>query len=387
MMNRLKGMTWNHERGIAPLVKASALFKESCGTEIIWDARSLSDFELLPLEKLSKQYDLIMIDHPHIGIAHEEELLLPLEEYLPETFLKVQKEGSVGLSYASYHWKGHQYAVPLDAAAQVSAYREEFLHGRIPASWNEVLELAAALPDGKKMGIPFVPVHAFSSFFSLCSQLAGHSVWCDGENLDEEIGGRALELLGDIVRNSHIASADMDPIQMLESMMWGDEIVYCPLVYGYSNYARKGYGSHIIKFADMPGKEGEPRGSMIGGVGLAVSARCVHIDTAIEFLMMVADPEFQTHEFFMAGGQPGHMAAWEAISVNKASNNFFRNTLQTLKMGSMRPRFAGYIDFQAEAGKRIRSFILDGSGNQKTFIRELNELMKECRENRGIRKK
>lgn len=104
---QLRGMTWKHERGVNPLLAASRDFAAiHPDVSIEWDARSLADFEQYPLEKLADRYDLIMIDHPHIGTAVKGGLLLPLGSLLPEAFLRGQEEGSVGQSYASYTWEG-----------------------------------------------------------------------------------------------------------------------------------------------------------------------------------------------------------------------------------------------------------------------------------------
>ena len=63
----LKGMTWSHPRGYDPLVACSAIWKEKTGVAIAWDKRSLQDFESFPVEQLARAYDLIVIDHPHVG--------------------------------------------------------------------------------------------------------------------------------------------------------------------------------------------------------------------------------------------------------------------------------------------------------------------------------
>ena len=64
---RLKGMTWSHPRGFDPLVACAAAWREATGVEIVWDKRSLQDFESYPVEELARRYDLIVIDHPHVG--------------------------------------------------------------------------------------------------------------------------------------------------------------------------------------------------------------------------------------------------------------------------------------------------------------------------------
>ncbi|TIU26397.1 MAG: carbohydrate ABC transporter substrate-binding protein, partial [Mesorhizobium sp.] len=63
----LKGMTWNHPRGYDPMVACSRLWQEKTGVSIEWEKRSLQDFESFSVEELARAYDLIVIDHPHVG--------------------------------------------------------------------------------------------------------------------------------------------------------------------------------------------------------------------------------------------------------------------------------------------------------------------------------
>ncbi len=384
----LKGMTWAHARGLNPLVAASEIFAKDHNVEISWEARSLSDFELFPMDQLAAEYDMIMIDHPHIGVSHAESLLTPLDGLLPDELLKDQEDNSVGQSYNSYHWEGHQYALPIDAAAQVGALRADLLakSGQItPATWAEVFDLAQKCPG--QVAIPFVPVHAYSSFFTLCSHFGDKKFWSDGSALEEEVGEQTLDLLISLLKVAHSESKDMDPINMLDKMCRTDEILYSPLVYGYSNYAQSGYADYVVEFCNMPifddadSKfcQSTPNGSMIGGVGLAMSTQCKNVDAALEFMKFVAPADAQRTMLFDNGGQPGHRVAWEDQHVNEVSHNFYKGTLDTLMLGSLRPRFNGYVDFQAEAGARIRAFVLDGTGDKKAFVRELNELINSHR--------
>jgi multiple sugar transport system substrate-binding protein len=372
-------MTWNHERGIRPLEAASAVFaSKHPDVRIEWDARSLSDFEQYPLELLADRYDLIMIDHPHLGAAVRQDLLLPLNSWLSADFLSDQAANSVGQSYSSYTWGDCQLALPLDAAAQVGAYRADLLerHGlAIPKTWEEVSSLAQALPNGVSIGLPFVPVHAFASFFTLSSQHAGLQFWRDGSPLELETGEYALETLRELASYMHPMSANEDPIAMLQRMGETDEVAYSPLVYGYSNYAREGFVTNPIKFANIPSENGQSKGSMIGGVGLAVSQRCRNPEIAIQFVIMVANGEFQRTDFVKNGGQPGHRSAWLDEDANRLTNDFFADTLRTLDNGSVRPRFDGYIAFQERAGALIRDFITGAEHDNKALVRRLNDML------------
>ena len=44
-MTTLKGMTWSHPRGYDPMVATAKAFHQRTGIEIVWDKRSLQDFE------------------------------------------------------------------------------------------------------------------------------------------------------------------------------------------------------------------------------------------------------------------------------------------------------------------------------------------------------
>src|SRR5207247_7815374 len=110
-------MTWNHPRGIDPLVAHAKVYRASHDVEILWDARPLEDFEAYPLDQLAERYDLIVIDHPHVGkaAAAAQECLQPLEA--------APVDQTVGYSHQSYYFEGKQWALAIDAAAQVSCRR------------------------------------------------------------------------------------------------------------------------------------------------------------------------------------------------------------------------------------------------------------------------
>ena len=79
MTTRLKGMTWSHPRGYDPMVASAQVWQEKTGVSIEWDKRSLQDFESFPVEELARQYDMIVIDHPHVGQITAENCLTPLD--------------------------------------------------------------------------------------------------------------------------------------------------------------------------------------------------------------------------------------------------------------------------------------------------------------------
>src|SRR5688500_20147420 len=102
----LRGITWAHSRGISPLLAASQRFSELYpGTEIHWSKRTLQEFADRPIEKLTEEYDLLIIDHPWVGCAAATECVLPLDQYLSIEYLHDQLIHSTGNSHLSYQYK------------------------------------------------------------------------------------------------------------------------------------------------------------------------------------------------------------------------------------------------------------------------------------------
>ena len=102
----LRGMTWTHPRRYDPLVACSKLWRNKTGVSIEWDKRSLQDFEAYPVEELSQRYDLIVIDHPHVGQGTREGCLKPFDDPARAAEREVLERASIGPSYASYLWRG-----------------------------------------------------------------------------------------------------------------------------------------------------------------------------------------------------------------------------------------------------------------------------------------
>ena len=142
----LRGITWKHDRGLAPLLATAKDFCERHpGLRIEWEARSLQEFGEGTVKALADNYDLVIIDHPYMGQVAQEQCFLPLDEHFTPVQLRELERDSVGASYRSYYFEGHQWALPVDAAAQVAGYRADLLEAngfKVPQTWEEVLSLA-----------------------------------------------------------------------------------------------------------------------------------------------------------------------------------------------------------------------------------------------------
>lgn len=356
----VRGMTWDHSRGYDPLVAAASAWEARTGQAIAWDRRSLQDFESWPVEELARRYDLIVIDHPHVGQVAESGCLVALDGLVD---LAEIAGGSVGGSYESYAWGGHQWALPIDAAAQVQAWAPGRIAGPV-ARWEE---LAALVTEGRA-SLPLRPPHSLMSLFTLCG-LAG--VELGGEAFFPAEAVRAYELLAAVADPAAFA---MDPIAMFEAMAAPDSrLAVVPLIYGYVNYALPGYRDTRIRFADIPVLDHGPRGSALGGTGIAVSAYAQDRAAAVAFAAWVASGAVQRGIIAPNGGQPGHADAWDDDAANAASGDFYRATRNTLDNAWVRPRHAGYMAFQHAASERLNQGLRAGEDGA-SVIAALNRL-------------
>src|SRR5206468_7147284 len=89
-----------------------------------------------------------------------------------------------------------------------------------------------------------------------------------------EIGEQVLERLRVLAEHSFDSALSANPIAIWERMSSSDEIAYCPLGFGYSNYARNGYRSKLISFSSIPSSGRGPVGATLGGAGIAISKTC-----------------------------------------------------------------------------------------------------------------
>jgi multiple sugar transport system substrate-binding protein len=374
---KLKGMTWSHPRGYDPMVACSALWREKTGVEIAWDKRSLQDFESYPVEELARRYDLIVIDHPHVGQITAEGCLAPLDVPGREAERAALARGSVGKSYPSYEWQGRQWAFPIDAATQVQAWRPDLIAAPL-TRWEEVVALAR---EGRVL-LPLKPPHSLMCFFSLAANLGfpcATEPREDGEALiDAEAGASVLEMIRELADLVDPGCLDMDPIAVSERMAEpGSGIACAPLIYGYVSYAMEGFRPHRLAFADIPaaGSNG-PVGTALGGTGIAVSAFSTAKEAAADFAYWIASGAAQRGPYSRSGGQPGHADAWEDAEVNAATGDFYRATRATLEGAWLRPRHDGYMAFQQAASDRVNQG-LEERQEGREVVADLNRLFEE----------
>ena len=372
----LRGITWGHSRGITPLLAASQRYEElHPGVQIQWKKRTLQEFADFPIEKLTADYDLLIIDHPWVGTAAATGCVLPLDKYLDKDYLDNQLANSVGGSHESYNYDESQWALAIDAATPAASYRADLLEKNgvaVPQTWEEVIALAAK----GKVAVPAIAIDLLMNFYSFCLAHGAVPFANKEEVVDEETGIAAIRTMQQLYSLVDSQLFDCNPIAVAELMSSTDDYWYCPFAYGYSNYSRAGFAKNLLRYADVVSINGKKLRMTIGGTGLALSASSQHKDIAVDFAAWVVSEEIQKTMYVQHGGQPGHLQAWLSPEANSITNGFFNAVLAVMQNGYIRPRYHGYLYFQDHAGLPLQQCLL-GKTEPEEVLGQMNAIYKK----------
>ncbi|KQM96691.1 extracellular solute-binding protein [Sphingomonas sp. Leaf25] len=335
-----RGLTWDHPRGYNALAAAG-------GALIAWDRHPLEGFESRSIAEQCAQYDLVVLDHPHVGEAVAAECLIPLESLFAADELAAWGRAAVGPSLTSYRYAGRHWALPLDAATQVMAIRRDLAEA-VPATWAAVVALAERVPVALSLAGP----HAALTFQSICGALADVPARPGDRFVDRALAREAWALMARLTGDATRAAAAMNPIALLEAMAAGDGPALCPLIYGYVNYAAAGQ----VRYADAP--TAKRIGSTLGGTGIAVSRRAKVTPELLDHLRWLLSDAAQRGFIPAHDGQPSFRSAWTDPAVDAAARGFYGATRATIEAALIRPRHDHAIAFQTVASATIRDGLL-----------------------------
>ena len=208
----LRGVTWDHPRGLAGVRATAAAFEATRpDVRVEWTTRSLQAFADEPIELLADRFDLIVLDHPAIGEAVARGCLVPLDDHAEPSFIREQEAGSVGRSAESYRWEGRVWAFAIDAAAQVAAYRPDLLErsgSELPRTWDDVEGLGErARSVGARIAFPTIPVDAVLGIVNLDCQEP--DLWRRAARVRATVPSVPLVILG----HAWPAAAQLDRLQ------------------------------------------------------------------------------------------------------------------------------------------------------------------------------
>ncbi|HEY0686758.1 MAG TPA: extracellular solute-binding protein [Steroidobacter sp.] len=354
------GLTWDHPRGYNALAAAAARLDPSRdGFALSWQKQPLEGFEAHPIADLCARYDLVVLDHPHVGEAVAAGCLQPLEWLFSADEIAALERDTIGPCLSSYRYDGQHWALPLDAATQVMAYRADLIEGAAPSTWDEVIALSKRLPVALSLAGP----HAALTFQSIATAFGEPPAHGDPQVfVSHDTGAAVLDVMARIASRSPSIVWTLNPIGMLGHMARSRTVALCPLIYGYVNYARPAHSEvAAISFANAPRQTvgGRP-GSTLGGTGIGISTRCKPSPELLNHLRWLMSEGAQSCFIPSHEGQPSRRSSWHNGAVNEQWNGFYQQTAETLEKAYVRPRFNGAIAFQTRCSQLIRDGLAEG---------------------------
>jgi multiple sugar transport system substrate-binding protein len=331
-----------------------------------WRARPLALFNDQPVEEVAADYDLIFVDHPMTGAVAAGRSLVPLDTVLEAGELAGIAERGIGGSHDSYGWDGHQWALAVDAACQVAAFRTDRLTADVPTTWDDVLALARSAPGS--VALPLYPSDAICTLITLsagAAMAAGEpATWLHPDGAD-----LLVELTGMVDAWCY----RVNPPALLDAMAGDGTIAYVPAVFGYATLSRP-----PLRFADVPGVDGRPCGAVLGGAGLAVSPSSRQLGEAAAFAAWCLRTDTQRGVLLPAGGQPGDRLVWDDPAADQLTGGFLSATRRTIDASYVRPRDAWWPGFQRDAGLLLVDLLRERATGRRV-VEELTVLADRAR--------
>lgn len=357
-MTVLRGLTWAHQRGLAPFVAAALeLESDHPGVRVEWEAMPWDRFRDTTLEELrtGRPRDLYVVDHPWVAGLAKDGLILGLDTEFPGAFLDSIAADVDPASSSSYRWQGGLYALPVDASCFVLPYRCDLTAGEAPPDeWAELLRWARRFhhpPRRYAFVVPWGnPTLALTSIIAATRP----DVLVDtGDITDDE-----LDLALDLLRSVWRLSAPQELLagrRPYEMLLAEDSAVIGFGVFAYATYLAQ--APDRVTFAPVPRLgPGGRRTSMLGGAGLAVATRSEHRALSLALARIAMDADFQGGAYVQSGGQPARRSAWQH-GLDPALVSFGRSMARCLDGCYVRPLRPGWMRFEEGASQPIQDFL------------------------------
>ncbi len=158
---------------------------------------------------------------------------------------------------------------------------------------------------------------------------AGEPIGGDGRFLPLDAVERIIAELRELATLAHPASPNWNPIRCYDHMIAHDDVVYVPYAFGYVNYAVAPDAPRLA-FGDIPA--GPPRGALLGGAGIGVSAFSQHREAAMDYALFLCSAGVPARRLCplqaasRARSPPGRDAGRQRLT-----RDFFADTLATLQ--------------------------------------------------------
>jgi multiple sugar transport system substrate-binding protein len=363
----LRGTTWAHARSVAPLAAASQWFADGHpGLSVTWSGHTARQFGEGPVEPLADEFDLVCIDHPHVGHLSESGAFLPASDHLAAEVLAERERASAGRSFESYRYGGKQWAIPIDAACTMAAWSPAKCGAsgiRMPVDLDDACRLAADHPGSVIQ--PFSRMTTTALFFAISASLSNQGP----QRLDARAFPDALATLGRIFSAMHGGHGfGLGSIEAMALLMRDSSPVACvPFAYPYACFARSDLLRSPLRYAAHPRLAHDlALSGVLGGAGIAVSTKSKTPSLAFELVTWLTSAECQSTFIAACLGQPADRCAWSAGTVDSLTGGFYSATLPLLDAAWLRPTDRDFQRIQSRLADVLCHWLIGASSSGET---------------------
>ena len=380
-MITLRGRTWRSaKRGHGGLRAAAASYTRiHPDVRIEWEQL---EFDELFLDSRSQfvsgsvDFDLLMIDHPWVGEFAVNGWLVDLDEMLEAGQRADLEDDADPSSLESYRYEGGLWALPVDAACQILAFRPDLVGkaaDRLPGDWDSFLALGGSChdpPDRCAFTHQFGGPNQFLTLLGIAAALGDSPYGEPARGLDPDAGARGLGILRrvwELSLESQVGSPEQLAHRTFPLMLSEDRAAMCPGVFAYITFYGGG-GERRLGIADMPVMpETGKRTSLLGGMGLAIPSASLHRDAAWDYAWYVMSRKVQGGVYLENGGQPGRVSALTSGYADDACAGFGPVLAKALDGCFIRPTPPGWHRAERVGGDIVMGFLKSEAGEAETL--------------------
>lgn len=371
----LKGLTWNKHWHADTLAALTQMYEMSHpDTQIQWEYSSLLEYEKALFSANINHYDMVLIKNLHMESIVSMGTLLPLESIMDKNELSDISIQAIGASYMAYHDGSHQYCLPQVVTSLVAAYRSDLLENsqlREPKTWNDVLELAKALPDYQKVAMALKPSNLYDIFRCMVG-------FTDVSHIYRDTVDKTLGFLEELVTYLNPQCFEMSMLDIYRKMSSGNEIVYVPMIIGNANYSKDGYRKYLIDFTNAPVYlEDQKPTSIFYGSGIGITRRSEQIDEAASFISYISSRTIQDTMIIDFDGHTIYEDMWLNKSNNQKVNHYFSQTYETQRNAISRRELTGNNRKWLMMGTVIWEYLRYRNAKRDSLVTELTHLLND----------
>lgn len=383
-MTTLKALAWENLWHSDTLTALSRLFElMHKDYQLEWSFMDLTCYNDEVFRNKLSGYDLLLMKNRHMATIGPMALLTTLEEVLETEIMEHHWQQIMGRGFSAFSYDGHQYGIPFTSTAFVCGSRKDLLDNLglpLPNTWEEVINLGKALPEGKKIMLALKEANVFDIFRCILGHFLPGEGCCGKHGIKIGEVEQTLQLLEQLLVLTGPEALSMSMTDLYSEMSAGEAIVYTPMVIGNANYAKDGFRKHLIDFGDIPRYQEVAASSIFFASGIGILRDSHQKAPAKAFLNMVLSKDVQRHMVVDFDGHPIYTQYWKDKSNNQKTNQYFNRVRETVNMAVNLSEHNGYAEEWRFISRLIWGYLKERRVTRQTFAGDLVRILNQYEE-------